>query len=134
MFVIINLLLGLPISKTYFFFGCRHKETDYLYQSEWAEYIESGALSNIYVAFSRDQEKKNYVQHEIEKNSELIWKLINNEKAMFIISGKADKMPKGFFSFIFFHFLMYLFLFSFLIFFKPSFYSYSSLTQKKSKN
>jgi sulfite reductase alpha subunit-like flavoprotein len=85
---------GQAICRAYFFFGCRHKESDYLYQIEWTKYVESGALSNLFVAFSRDQVKKNYVQHEIERHSDLIWKLINDEKAIFIISGNADKMPK----------------------------------------
>jgi sulfite reductase alpha subunit-like flavoprotein len=85
---------GQAIYDAHFFFGCRHKDSDYLYQNEWQQYLLSGALSNLFVAFSRDQAKKNYVQHELEKQSKLIWRLINDEKAVFIISGKADKMPK----------------------------------------
>jgi sulfite reductase alpha subunit-like flavoprotein len=51
-------------------------------------------ITQLFVAFSRDQEKKHYVQHEIEKNGELMWKLIEQEKAVFIVSGRADNMPK----------------------------------------
>ncbi|MFT6835044.1 MAG: sulfite reductase (NADPH) flavoprotein alpha-component [Francisellaceae bacterium] len=49
------------------FFGARHFHSDFLYQEELVNYRDKGLLTNLDVAFSRDQEHKIYVQHLIEK-------------------------------------------------------------------
>jgi len=46
-------------------FGERNFSFDFLYQLEWQEYLKSGALSRIDVAFSRDQPEKIYVQQRL---------------------------------------------------------------------
>lgn len=51
--------------KSWLFFGERNFTNDFLYQLEWQEHLESGALSRIDVAFSRDQPEKIYVQHRL---------------------------------------------------------------------
>ncbi len=48
--------------KSWLFFGERNFSFDFLYQLEWQDYLASGALSRIDVAFSRDQPEKIYVQ------------------------------------------------------------------------
>ena len=48
--------------KSWLVFGERNYTNDFLYQLEWQEHLESGALSRIDVAFSRDQPEKIYVQ------------------------------------------------------------------------
>lgn len=40
------------------FFGCRHKEEDFIYQKELEEAEKGEVLSKLHVAFSRDQEQK----------------------------------------------------------------------------
>jgi sulfite reductase (NADPH) flavoprotein alpha-component len=58
--------------KSWLIFGERNFTNDFLYQLEWQDHLESGALSNIDVAFSRDQPEKIYVQHRLwEKRAEL---------------------------------------------------------------
>ena len=42
------------------YFGCRHKNEDYIYQEELEEAERNGVLSKLDVAFSRDQEHKVY--------------------------------------------------------------------------
>ncbi|HEU0064604.1 MAG TPA: flavodoxin domain-containing protein, partial [Flavisolibacter sp.] len=49
--------------RNWLFFGDQQFTTDFLYQSEWQTWLGTGVLSNLDVAFSRDQEKKIYVQH-----------------------------------------------------------------------
>lgn len=37
------------------YFGCRHKSEDYIYQEELEACNEDGTISDLLVAFSRDQ-------------------------------------------------------------------------------
>ncbi|KAF2068473.1 hypothetical protein CYY_010202 [Polysphondylium violaceum] len=82
------------LGKALFYFGCRHSKKDYIYQSEFEQYEKDGVISKLCVAFSRDQEKKNYVYHLINQDSKEIWDIINNQKGYFYISGSSGRMPK----------------------------------------
>lgn len=55
---------GAP-GKNWLFFGERNFTDDFLYQLEWQDFIEDGILTNIDVAFSRDQPEKIYVQDRL---------------------------------------------------------------------
>jgi len=44
--------------KNWLFFGDRTFTEDFLYQVEWQKYLKSGVVSQIDVAFSRDQAEK----------------------------------------------------------------------------
>lgn len=59
-------------SKNWLFFGNPSFTQDFLYQVEWQGYLKSGLLTNIDLAFSRDQAEKIYVQDRLtEKGSEV---------------------------------------------------------------
>jgi sulfite reductase (NADPH) flavoprotein alpha-component len=59
--------------KSWLVFGERNYTFDFLYQLEWQEHLESGALSRLDVAFSRDQPEKIYVQQRLwEHRAELL--------------------------------------------------------------
>jgi sulfite reductase (NADPH) flavoprotein alpha-component len=51
--------------RNWLFFGDRHYTHDFLYQLEWQELHKDGVLSEMDVAFSRDQPEKIYVQHRM---------------------------------------------------------------------
>ncbi len=51
--------------KSWLFFGERNYTSDFLYQLEWQEFQEDGFLTNITLAFSRDQPEKIYVQSKL---------------------------------------------------------------------
>lgn len=51
-------------------FGERNFSFDFLYQLEWQEHLQSGALSRLDVAFSRDQPEKIYVQQRLWQHRE----------------------------------------------------------------
>lgn len=68
--------LGKPVGDTILYFGCRHKNEDYIYEEELAKYVDEGLLK-LHVAFSRDQAHKVYVQHLLEQNGEEVWNILD---------------------------------------------------------
>ena len=48
------------------FFGDQTFTQDFLYQVEWQNYLKSGLLTRMDVAFSRDQAEKVYVQDRLK--------------------------------------------------------------------
>ncbi|XP_038697915.1 NADPH-dependent diflavin oxidoreductase 1 isoform X2 [Tripterygium wilfordii] len=81
-----------------FFFGCRNEENDFLYCDFWLSHSENGGLlsegrgGGFYVAFSRDQPQKMYVQHKMQENSQRIWDLLLKGAAIYV-AGSSTKMP-----------------------------------------
>lgn len=49
---------GKEVGDTVLYYGCRHEKEDYLYQEELAKFVADGTLTQLNVAFSRDQERK----------------------------------------------------------------------------
>ena len=79
--------------KSWLFFGDRNFTTDFLYQTEWQQYLKQGLLTKADVAFSRDQAQKSYVQHRmLEKGKELYDWL--EQGAHFYVCGDAQRMAK----------------------------------------
>ena len=79
--------------KNWLFFGDRSYKTDYLYGNEWESYQKDGLLNRLDLAWSRDQDKKVYVQHKmLEKGAEL-WNWLDNG-ALFYVCGDASRMAK----------------------------------------
>ena len=79
--------------NTWLFFGDQHFTTDFLYQTEWQEWLEDGTLSKLDIAFSRDTDKKVYVQHKIAENSEQFNRWIENGATIYVC-GDESKMAK----------------------------------------
>ncbi|EEF31396.1 NADPH fad oxidoreductase, putative [Ricinus communis] len=81
-----------------FFFGCRNEENDFLYRDLWLSHARDGGLlseergGGFYVAFSRDQPQKVYVQHKIRKHSQRIWDLVLRGASIYV-AGSSTKMP-----------------------------------------
>jgi cytochrome P450/NADPH-cytochrome P450 reductase len=64
---------GEKVGKTLLFFGCRRADQDFLYERELAAFVESGALTVLHTAFSREPGKpKKYVQDCIREQAALI--------------------------------------------------------------
>lgn len=53
---------GTSLGSSHLFFGCRHRQHDYIYEEELAAATAGGALGVLHVAFSRDTGAKDYVQ------------------------------------------------------------------------
>ncbi|KAL6136748.1 hypothetical protein ACLB2K_062043 [Fragaria x ananassa] len=81
-----------------FFFGCRNEDNDFLYRDFWLSHSQNdGVLSvakggGFYVAFSRDQPQKVYVQHKLQEHSHGVWNLLSEGAAIYI-AGSSMKMP-----------------------------------------
>lgn len=82
-------LSGTPQSRTMLFFGCRKRESDFLYSDEITSSTQNGndgetidpdvfisPSATVVVAFSRDQTKKIYVTHKIEEHGATVWELL----------------------------------------------------------
>ena len=79
--------------KNWLFFGDQHFSYDFLYQLEWLDYLEDGTLSDLSLAFSRDQKEKIYVQHRLlERGAEIFQWL--EAGAHLYVCGDATKMAK----------------------------------------
>lgn len=79
--------------KSWLFFGNQYFTEDFLYQREWQNYIQKRLLTNINLAWSRDQKEKIYVQDKMYKFGLKIWKWIQ-EGAYLYVCGDAKKMAK----------------------------------------
>lgn len=79
--------------KSWLFFGERNFTTDFLYQTEWLQYIKEGVLTQADVAFSRDQEKKIYVQDRMSEHGKELYGWLE-EGACFYVCGDKDHMAK----------------------------------------
>ncbi|XP_063000895.1 NADPH-dependent diflavin oxidoreductase 1 isoform X2 [Elgaria multicarinata webbii] len=75
------------------FFGCRQKAKDFYCRAEWEDLVKMGFLT-LFVAFSRDQEEKVYVQHQIRENKELVWDLLRRGAHLYL-AGNAKQMPEA---------------------------------------
>ncbi|XP_078535757.1 NADPH--cytochrome P450 reductase isoform X2 [Lissotriton helveticus] len=85
---------GKEVGDTVLYYGCRHANEDYLYKEELKRFHEEGVLTQLNVAFSRDQEQKVYVQHLLKKNKENVWKLIHEDNAHIYVCGDARYMAR----------------------------------------
>lgn len=78
---------------SWLFFGDRNFTTDFLYQTEWQQYLKEGVLTKADVAFSRDLKHKDYVQHRMLENGKELYDWLENG-ANFYVCGDAAKMAK----------------------------------------
>lgn len=79
--------------RNWLFFGDRAFELDFLYQSEWLAWRRQGLLTQLDVAFSRDQPQKVYVQHRIAQRGALLWAWLQ-EGAHLYVCGDATGMAR----------------------------------------
>jgi sulfite reductase (NADPH) flavoprotein alpha-component len=79
--------------RSWLFYGDRCFTHDFLYQLEWQDALEDGALTRMDVAFSRDAPEKVYVQHRMwDARRDLVDWLDNG--AYFYVCGDAKNMAK----------------------------------------
>ncbi len=79
--------------KNWLFFGNPHFTDDFLYQVEWQRYVKDGLLTNISLAWSRDQAEKVYVQDKLREQGAEVWQWLQ-EGAHVYVCGDANRMAK----------------------------------------
>jgi sulfite reductase (NADPH) flavoprotein alpha-component len=77
--------------RNWLFFGEQHFASDFLYQTEIQNWHETGVLTKVNLAFSRDQKEKIYVQHKMLQHGGELYEWLNGG-ASFFICGKKQPM------------------------------------------
>ena len=75
------------------FFGDQTFTQDFLYQVEWQNYLKSGLLTRMDVAFSRDQAEKIYVQDRLKEHASEVFAWLERGAHLYIC-GDANRMAK----------------------------------------
>jgi len=73
------------------YFGCKNRTSDYIYRDELEAFSDEGTITELHLAFSREQAEKVYVQHLLAQRGAETWKLIDDGKASIFVCG-AVKM------------------------------------------
>ncbi|HYR57089.1 MAG TPA: hypothetical protein VEO95_00610 [Chthoniobacteraceae bacterium] len=76
--------------RNWLFFGEQRRAQDFFYEDQFMGWVHSGML-RLDTAFSRDQERKIYVQDRMRENERDIWKWID-EGAEFFVCGDKLRM------------------------------------------
>ncbi|SCO66554.1 NADPH-cytochrome p450 reductase, putative [Plasmodium vivax] len=71
-------------AKRILFFGCRKREIDFLYEREIADAEQGKHIDQVFLAFSRDQHEKVYVQDLILERKDLVWSLIQKGAYVYV--------------------------------------------------
>jgi len=76
--------------KAWLIFGDQHFVTDFLYQTDWQRWLASGTLTQMHVAFSRDTDKKIYVQHKIEENAASFYEWLEQGAVIYVCGDEKS--------------------------------------------
>jgi sulfite reductase alpha subunit-like flavoprotein len=82
---------GQSVGPMALYFGARHRASEFLYESEWEQFHDSGRgpLQHLRCAFSRDQPEKVYIQDKIKEDSDMIYDYLVNQKGYFYACGSS---------------------------------------------
>ncbi|GAA6034106.1 hypothetical protein JCM8097_000698 [Rhodosporidiobolus ruineniae] len=82
---------GKEVGPLLYYFGSRHRAQEYLYGEELEAYFTEGVVTHMGLAFSRDSDKKVYIQHKMNEDAELITKML--ETGAFYLCGPTWPVP-----------------------------------------
>lgn len=78
---------GCVVGPTVLFFGCRHREQDFIYENELLGYGADGTLTQLHTAFSREQDTKVYVQHRLAEQGGEVFAMLQQGAYFFVCGG-----------------------------------------------
>jgi sulfite reductase (NADPH) flavoprotein alpha-component len=79
--------------KAWLFFGHQRQACDFFYQDELEAFLASGTLTRLSAAWSRDSDRKVYVQHRMREAGAELWSWLQ-QGAHFYVCGDAKRMAK----------------------------------------
>jgi sulfite reductase (NADPH) flavoprotein alpha-component len=79
--------------RNWLFFGDRRKSTDFLYREQLESWQRDGFLTRLDTAFSRDGDRKVYVQDRIRENAKELWSWLQDGAHLYIC-GDAKHMAR----------------------------------------
>ena len=79
--------------ENWLFFGDQTKNDDFIYKNELQDFISSGVLNKLDLAFSRDQKNKIYVQNVMYENKNEFYNWLESGAYLYIC-GDANRMAK----------------------------------------
>ena len=74
--------------RNWLFFGDRHFTTDFLYQTEIQDWVNTGLLTRVNTAFSRDQQEKIYVQHKMLRHAPDLFAWLQSGAHIYVCGAK----------------------------------------------
>ncbi|ODA66019.1 Sulfite reductase [NADPH] flavoprotein alpha-component [Methyloligella halotolerans] len=74
--------------RSWLVFGERNFHTDFLYQTEWQQWLRDRRLNQMDVAFSRDQSAKAYVQHRLAERSRDVLAWLEEGATLYVCGGR----------------------------------------------
>ncbi|XP_032806967.1 methionine synthase reductase [Petromyzon marinus] len=94
------------LGESWLFFGCRHRDRDFLYREQLEGFVARGTLTHLRVAFSRDEPAGSevaspggvahprYVQHSLGQHRADVMRLLLQEGARLYVCGDAKNMAR----------------------------------------
>ncbi|WP_431215762.1 hypothetical protein ACQ86N_14535 [Puia sp. P3] len=74
--------------RNWLFFGDQHFTTDFLYQTDLQNWMDTGVLTRLNTAFSRDQKEKVYVQHRMEREAAELYRWLEDGAYVYVCGAK----------------------------------------------
>lgn len=84
---------GIEIGDILLYMGSRHQREEYLYGEEWEAYVDAGVITLLGCAFSRDQERKIYIQDRMRETVDDIIDAYVEKEGSFYLCGPTWPVP-----------------------------------------
>jgi sulfite reductase (NADPH) flavoprotein alpha-component len=80
--------------RNWLFFGARHFQSEFLYQTEWQDAVKRGVLSRFDLAFSRDRSiAREYVQDRLRRVGKDLFSWLENGAYLYVCGDAAKMAP-----------------------------------------